>query len=570
MKINRNTILIIGLLFAISGNINAQKDEIQSYKVDKSILVQKASLEAVESFKDKRFGMFIHWGPISQMGKQLSHSRNSKSHKPGGKPYKKADIEPEVYDVQYKTFNPTKYDPNYIVDLAKRAGMKYLVFTAKHHAGFSMFDSKVSDYDIMSAPYGKDILKELEQVCRKENFDFGFYYSPRDWYNLDCDSKENHDRYIKFYKAQMEELLTNYGKINEIWFDGLGPGDWKNTSEEVMARIRELHPDAMVNDRGGVGADFYTPEHTVSQFNNKQLWEACHTTTSQWGFNPDTRTKSYEQLMKILLYTWGADGNMLLNIGPRGDGSLNPEEVKRLEQIADWWSINGDKSIAGSRGGPYFPSNWGVSTRKGNKVFLHVFYWQKNGTLTLPNFPNKTITSVSLLNGKKIEIAKNVKNFTLTIPKISLEKLVTTVEIQLNDSAMDIIPMYSLKPLTHQAVFKASQNQEGTNNVIDGDPTTVWHASGKNNKEIWLEASFKKPVTIASFVAGRGEEWETKNSPELQIPDKNGDWKTVYKWKPKFEPFKYLKKPVTTDRIRLKVSKVKNYFLAEFELYEPI
>ncbi|WP_194767893.1 alpha-L-fucosidase [Tamlana sp. I1] len=570
MIIRRNCLLAIAIVFAIYTNLFAQKDEIQSYKVDKNVKVEKASPEAVERFKDKRFGMFIHWGPISQLGKQLSHSRNSKSHKPGGKPYKIADIEPEVYDVQYKTFNPTKYDPDYIVDLAKRAGMKYLVFTAKHHAGFSMFDSKVTDYDIMNTPYGKDILKELEQACRKQNFDFGFYYSPRDWYNPDCDSKDHHDRYITFYKAQMEELLNNYGKINEIWFDGLGPGDWKNTSAEVMARIRELQPDAMVNDRGGVGADFYTPEHTVSQFNNQQLWEACHTTTSQWGYNPDTNAKSLKQLMQILLYTWGSDGNMLLNIGPMGDGALNPEEVKRLEQIADWWAVNGEKSIAGSRGGPYFPSNWGVSTRKGNKVFLHVFNWQKNGTLTLPNFPNKTIRSVSLLNGKKIELSQNTENYTLTIPKQSLERIVTTVAIELNASAMDMAPMYSIKTLTQQATLTASQNQEATKNVIDGNPTTVWHASTKKNKDIWIQANFEKPETIESFVAGRGEEWVTKNNPELQIPDGNGGWKTIYKWKPKFEPLKYLKNPVTTDKIRLKVKNTKDYYLAEFELYAPL
>jgi alpha-L-fucosidase len=570
MKTLNFKVLFLGMFFIVISGAYAQKDEIQTYKVDKSIKVQKASPEAVEAFKDKRFGMFIHWGPISQMGKQLSHSRNSASHKTGGKPYKKADIEPEVYDVQYKTFNPTKYNPDYIVDLAKRAGMKYLVFTAKHHAGFSMFDSKVSDYDIMSAPYGKDILKELEQACRKEDFDFGFYYSPRDWYNKDCDSDENHYRYITFYKAQMDELLTNYGKISEIWFDGLGPGDWKNTSAETMARIRELHPDAMVNDRGGVGADFYTPEHTVSWYNNEQLWEACHTTTGQWGYNPDVGAKKLPELMKILLYTWGADGNMLLNIGPRGDGSLNPIEVERLEQIATWWSINGEKSIEGSRGGPYFPSNWGTTTRKGNKVFLHVFNWNKDNTLTLPNFPNKTIKKVSLLNGNAISIEQNKDTYTLTIPKKSKEKIVTTVEVELENSAMNIEAFYSLIPLTHQATFTASQNEKDLKSITDGDATTVWHASGKNKKDIWVEATFKTPVTIASVVAGRGEEWVTKNNPELQIPDGNGSWKTVYKWKPKFEPVKFLKEPVTTDKIRLKVKNTKDYFLAEFELYAPI
>lgn len=330
---NRYYVISLGVLMLVGFiNTKAQKkkeiDEFQLYKTDNSVEVEKAPLEAVEGWKDQRFGMFIHWGPISQMGKQLSHSRNSPSHRPDGKPYKVAPIPSEVYDVQYKTFNSIKFNPDELVKLAQRAGMNYLVFTAKHHAGFAMFDSKVSDYDIMSAPYGKDILKELEQACRKNDFNFGFYYSPRDWYHPDCDSENNHAKYIEFYKAQMEELLNNYGSIYEIWFDGLGPGDWGNTSAEVMNRIRTLHPGALVNDRGGVGADFYTPEHTVSYFNREELWEACHTTTGQWGFNPDVKAKSLSQLMSILLYTWGADGNVLLNIGPRGEGSLNPVEVK--------------------------------------------------------------------------------------------------------------------------------------------------------------------------------------------------------------------------------------------------
>lgn len=549
--------------------VNAQKDEFQLYNTDKSVKVQKASKEAAESWKDKRFGMFIHWGPISQKGAQLSHSRYSPSHRPGRKPYKVAKIQPAEYDVLYKTFNPVKYDPDYLVKLAKSAGMSYLVFTAKHHAGFSMFDSKVSEYDIMSAPYGKDILKELEQASRKNGLDFGFYYSPRDWYNPDCDSENNHPRYIEFYKAQMEELLNNYGSISEIWFDGLGPGDWGNTSAEVMGRIRELHPDAMVNDRGGVGADFYTPEHTVSQFNNKQLWEACHTTTGQWGYNPNVGTKSYDQLMKILLYTWGADGNMLLNIGPRGDGSLNPVEVERLEQIATWWSKNGEQSIRGTRGGPYFPGQWGVSTRKDNKVYLHVFKWSKDENLFFPNFPDKKVVSAKILNGNDVDLKSNSKGFIINVPEEDRDKIVTTIELQLDSNAMDIEPFYAQKPITSQATLTASDNQEDLGLITDGDATTTWHAKADKKKEIWIEANFKKSVTISSIVTGRGEEWFPKNSPELQIPDGKGGWKTIFKWKAKWEPVKFLKEPITTDKVRLNIKKAPRYFLAELEFYSP-
>ena len=563
-------VILVTFGFSVSGQEKKQKDEFQLYKTDKSVVVEKAGAEAVEKWKDERFGMFIHWGPISQMGKQLGHGRNSPSHKPGGKPYKVAAIEPEVYDVQYKTFNPVKYDPGYIVKMAKSAGMQYLVFTAKHHAGFSMFDSKVTDYDIMSAPYGKDILKELEQACRKNDFGFGFYYSPRDWHHLDCDSEHNHPRYIEFYKTQMEELLNNYGTIHEIWFDGLGPGDWGNTSAEVMKMIRTLHPNALVNDRGGVGADFYTPEHTVSYFNNKEVWEACHTTTGQWGYNPDVGVKSLSRLMEILLYTWGADGNMLLNIGPRGDGSLNPVEVERLEQIAKWWAVNGETSIRSSRGGPYLPGSWGVSTRKENKVYLHVFRWNKNGEMTFPNLSGRKVLSVRLLNGGNIDMKTGEVEYEISVPEKSREKIVTTIELEFDNSVMEIEPQLAQIPLTLGAKLTASHNSESLKFLTDQNATTIWEVKlNENEKEIWIEATFDKPVTIGSVVTGRGDKWYPRHKPELQIPDGKGGWKTVFKWKPKFEPVKFLPEPVTTDKIRLNVKGTNQYYLAEFELYAP-
>jgi len=565
-------ILSIQTSFVFSQNKKQKvknNDEFQLYTVDKSVKVPTASKEAAENWKNQRFGMFIHWGPISQMGAQLSHSRNSPSHHPGGKPYKVAKISPEVYDSQYKTFNPVNYNPDSIVSFAKKAGMKYVVFTAKHHAGFSMFDSKVTDYDIMNTPYHKDILKMLEQACRKQNFYFGFYYSPRDWYNPDCDSENHHDRYIQFYKAQMNELLTNYGKIFEIWFDGLGPGDWGNTSEEVMKMIRKLQPDAMVNDRGGVGADFYTPEHTVSYFNNKENWEACHTTTGQWGYNPNTKAKPLPMLMEILLYTWGGDGNMLLNIGPRGDGSLNPEEVKRLQQIAKWWQVNGETSIRNSRGGPYLPGEWGVSTRKDDKVYLHVFRWNDVEKMTFPSLPGNEVVSARLLNDKKMNIKKKSEGFTIDVPKASRENIVTTIEVTMKNNVMDAEPLLAQKPLTLEAKLNSSVNKENLAKLTDQDAMTTWHVKlPKDSKdEIWVTAEFDHPVTVTSIVLGRGDEWYPRFKPELQIPDGNGGWETVYKWKPKFEPVKMLKKPVKSDKFRLYIGGTKTFYLAEFELY---
>jgi alpha-L-fucosidase len=547
--------------------------EIQEFKVDKSIQFPSASEEAHEAWKDHRFWMFINWGPISQMGTQLSHSRNSPSHRAGGKPYKKAPLEPEVYDVQYKTFNPVKFDASEMLKMAKRAGVDYVVFTAKHHAGFSMFDSAVTDYDMMSTPYKKDIVKMLSEACRTNEMDFGFYYSPRDWRHPDCDSAENHPRYIEFYKAQMGELLTQYGPIHEIWFDGMGLGDWGDTSSEIMGAIRQLHPDAMVNDRGGAGADFYTPEHNISYFNREHLWEACHTTTGQWGFNPNVGTKSIEQLMEILLYVWGSDGNMLLNMGPMGDGAVNPVELERFGQIADWWAVHGEESIRGSRGGPYIPGPWGVATCKDNRVFLHVFRWPERGGLPFPALENRTLKSARVLSGGKVVTKKTNPGFSIDVPASERGEILTTVELTFDGEMLPVKPLQRVVSLTTKAKLTASHNGAHLGHLVDQDAATNWEASlKKGEKEFWVEAAFDAPVTIASFYVARGDEWVPKHTVELQIPDGSKGWKTISPktLKLKWVTMKFLDEPVTTDRVRLRITDTQKFVFAEFELFPPV
>jgi len=565
---------LVAMLFMLSGAAFADKtdNEIQEYKVDKSIDLPTASNTAHETWKDQRFGMFIHWGPISQLGQQLGHSRNSPSHHAGGKPYKVAQLEPEVYDVQYKTFNPVKFDPDEMMKMAKAAGVHYIVFTTKHHAGFSMFDSAVTDYDMMSTPYKKDIAKMLSDAARANGMEYGFYYSPRDWHHPDCDSNENHPRYIKWHKAQMAELLNNYGPIYEIFFDGLGPGDWGNTAEEMMGTIRKLHPDCMVNDRGGAGADFYTPEHNISYFNRDQCWEACHTTTGQWGYNPKVGPKKIDQLMEILLYVWGGDGNVLLNIGPMGDGQVNPAERANFEKLADWWSVHGEESIRGSRGGPYIPGPWGVATCKDNRAFLHIFRWPEQGALRFPALDNLQLKSARVLSGGKVETTQTRDGFTVDVPKADRGNILTTVELTFDGETYPANPLQRVPSLTKSAKLSASHNEARLGYLADQNVHTQWEASlGKSEKEFWIEAAWDKPQTIASFSVARGEEWVPKNDVRIEIPDGSKGWKDITPkgFKLKWETMKFLEQPITTDRIRLRIGKTKKFVMAEFELFPP-
>ena len=573
MNFSRTWICIVLFPMVLSLYVKADNSEFQDFKVDPSIKLPTAPKDAQEAWKDARFGMFIHWGPISQMGTQLSHSRNSPSHRTGGKPYKVAPIPPEVYDAQYKTFNPVKFDPDAIVKMAKNAGVSHIVFTAKHHAGFSMFDSAYTDYDIMSAPYKKDIVKMLSDACSKNGVKFGFYYSPRDWHHPDCDSDKHHDRYITFFKHQMQELLTKYGPIYEIWFDGLGPGEWGNTSKEVMSAIRKLQPNAMVNDRGGAGADFYTPEQSISFFNNEQCWETCLTTTGQWGYNPKVHAKPLPLLMEMLLYTWGSDGNILLNIGPMGDGTVNPEEKERFEQLAKWWEVNGEESIRGTRGGPYLPGPWGVSTRKGNKVFLHIFRWPPAGGLTFPTLEGLKVKQARLLNGGKIDLTSTPKTFTVSVSAEDRDKIVTTAELIFDGDTGSVKPLYRVPSLTASAELTSSAGDKDLKNLVDQNARTSWMLKPpKNVKTSWIEARFDKPVTIGSFTLQQGHSGTIATLPALQIPDGSGGWKTVSskKMKLKFDTIKFLPEPVTTDRVRLLLTGTKKIDCAEFELFPPV
>jgi len=526
--------------------------------------------EVVEQWKDDRFGMFIHWGPISQMGQPLSHSRNSPSRVEGGKPYKTGPIEPAVYDAQYRTFNPTNFQPREVARLAKAAGMRYGVFTAKHHDGFSMFDSAYTDYDIMASPYGRDIAKMMADAFRDEGLAFGLYYSPRDWFHPDYEIR--HDRYLAFFDGQIRELLENYGPLNCIWFDGLGPGAWGTSLDDVMTMIREKQPRAMVNNRGGRIGDFYTPEHGVGYFNRDVPWEACHTITGQWGFNPREGAKPLPLLMEILLYTWGADGNVLLNIGPRGDGAVNPVERERLDDLAAWWSVHGD-SIRGSRGGPYLPGPWGVSTYKGNRMFLHVFRWPETGGLTFPRLPGLQVTEGRTLHGEAVGWTVSDTEIVVAIPVERRDPIVTTIALTLDRDIQFDQPLSRSPVLLASAQLTASHGEEGLEHLRDQNASTYWEGALRAEEdEFWIEARFDTPVTIESFTVGRGARWHHSHEVALQVTDANGNWTTVTrpKQRVRWAPVIVLDEVVTTGAVRLIISNTRRFAIAEFELYAPL
>jgi alpha-L-fucosidase len=368
------------------------------------------NLKAREWFREARFGLFVHWGVYSVLadGEWVMNNRKIRA----------AD-----YEKVPAFFDPTAYDPAEWVALAKAAGMKYITITSKHHDGFAMWDSRVSDYNVVArTPYKKDVLKMLADECHKQGVKLFFYHSHLDWHSpdyyprgrvgLDTGRPDKGDwyRYLDMMDAQLKELLTGYGEIAGIWFDGMWdkPGaDWR--LDRTYKLIHDLQPAALVgNNHHGKplpGEDFQMfekdlPGHNTTGFNESEEvgtlpLEMCETMNDSWGFNlADSKYKSTKDLVRLLVKAAGYDANLLLNVGPMPNGRIQPEFGTRLREVGEWLRENGD-AIYGTRGGPVPPRDWGVTTWKGNRVFVHVLEWPDR-VLALPKLP-KAVRAVSYL-----------------------------------------------------------------------------------------------------------------------------------------------------------------------------
>jgi alpha-L-fucosidase len=339
-------------------------------------------------------------------------------------------------------FNPTAFDPAEWVALAKAAGMRYITITSKHHDGFAMWDSKVSDWDVVDrTPYKKDVLKMLAEECHRHGIRLFFYHSHLDWHHRDyfprgrtgrhAGRPERGDwyRYLDDLDAQLEELLTGYGPVGGIWFDGWWDrpdADWR--LPRTYALIHRLQPAALVGNnhhrRPFPGEDFQMfekdlPGQKTASFNvdsevGELPRETCETMNNSWGFNLlDTRYKSTRELLHLLVRAAGHDANLLLNVGPMPDGRIQPEFASRLREMGSWLARHGE-SIYGTRGGPLPPRAWGVTTRRGNVVYVHVLDWP-DPVLTLPPLPRPVKRAYRLAESTPVATAAASDGVTLKL-----------------------------------------------------------------------------------------------------------------------------------------------------------
>jgi len=404
-------------------------------------------------FRDARYGLFIHWGPSAILGTETSWGRNAKRTMDCG-PDAPPNGRDEVYDNTYKQFNPERFNADEWVQIAKDAGMKYIVFTCKHHDGFCNFHTQHTDYNIANTPFKRDIVKELADACHKGGLRFGVYYSQRDWYHPDY-LVDGNKKYLEFFHGQLKELLNNYGKVDILWFDSKG-GDWTDWDYPKMAEIiLSSQPDILINGRIGVLqakketprptfdttrlSDFQTPEQVIGGFQRNVHWESCACLVDgQWGYKPDGLLLGFRDVLGMLLYSAGGDGNLLLDAAPTPLGNFEERQVKRLKEVGDWLKQYGE-SVYGTRGGPYKPGYWGVSTLKDNKISLHCLNFDGD-TLALPPLSSK-VTSARLLTGGKVSLVQDDKALVLIVNAKDQHAIDTIVELTVDGPAFDIKPI---------------------------------------------------------------------------------------------------------------------------------
>ncbi|MEZ5400935.1 MAG: alpha-L-fucosidase [Bryobacteraceae bacterium] len=390
----------------------------------------KENIKTREWFQNARFGMFIHWGVYSVLGDGEWVMNNKK-------------IPISEYEPLAAKFNPVKFDAAEWVSLAKAAGMRYITITSKHHDGFAMWGTQQNKWNIVDAtPYGKDPLKTLAEECRKQGLKLFFYHSQLDWHHPDYyprgrtgtasgrPESGDFNRYLDFMDAQLTELLTNYGDVSGIWFDGMWDkpkAEWRLA--QTYGLIHKLRPAAMVGSNHHLkpfdGEDFQMfekdlPGHNTTGFSGesevgKLPLETCDTINRAWGYNAtDTRFKSTGELIRYLVRAAGYGANFLLNIGPRPDGTIQPEFVERLRQIGEWTSKNGE-SIYGTKGGPVSPRPWGVTTQTADRVYVHVLEW-RDELLAIPDLG--PVKNARLLgSGAKVDLKKVDGGMLLRLPR---------------------------------------------------------------------------------------------------------------------------------------------------------
>ncbi len=505
-------------------------------KTDDAVVVpqlketEQAETSRIKWFRDAKFGLFIHWGPASISGQEISWGMQDRIE--GGAKHQK--VPRERYMNLYKEFNPTEFDADGLLSLAKGAGMEYIVFVTKHHDGFSLWETKQNHfpagadypqkYSIADAPYDKDICKEVAAATKKHGLKLGWYYSTRDWTHPEY-LKGDNQAYNDYYENQVEELLTDYGPVDIMWFDHCF-GDWDQyTIPRLYEKMYAKNSNLLVNNRAVRGikdvpkeyeslvfGDYDTPENRMGAYQHGRPWESCMILSPTpdhggWSYRPDGVTRSLDETLKLLSSCVTGDGNMLLNLAPLPDGSLKPEEKAILEGIGPWMKKNGE-AIYGTRGGPWINGDWGGSTykEKENVVYLHLF---ENKEILLNRIP-QTVLKAETIDGIAVPFEQGERTVSVSLPKEAVDDHVSIVKLTLDAPAAGPLFAPALAGNAANVVpgtleFAVDKATLTAGLKVDGDAITGW-ANPKDgiSWDLGLDSPGKYKVQLTTSCAKPG------------------------------------------------------------------
>lgn len=474
-------------------------------------------------FREARFGMFIHWGLYAVPAGEYNGKTNY-----GEWFLEETKMPVSQYEKYADQFNPTKFSAEEWVKLAKDAGMKYIVITSKHHDGFAIYPSKLTDWDIERTPFKRDPLKELADACKKEGIKLCFYHSIMDWHHPDWGTRRawndvaqgtpNMDRYVDFMKGQLKELLTNYGPIGIVWFDGEWESPWTHArGVDLYNYVRTLQPQTIVNNRVGKGrsgmqgmdkgqgvGDYGTPEQEIppTGFGLGVDWESCMTMNNHWGYNKnDQNWKSSQMLIRNLIDCASKGGNYLLNVGPTAEGLIPGPSIERLKDIGAWMKANRD-AIYDTTASPFKKLSWGRVTKKSDgkntTLFLHVWNWPQDGKLVVPGLKNTPRFAYQLDGKAKLNAVQDAKGITIDVPQKAPDAISSTIVL--------VVPG---TPIVEDQGL--AQNADGTLQLTPADATAHGEvkveqkAGGKDNFGFWLNANDYVEWTFKAVRPGKYE-----------------------------------------------------------------
>lgn len=496
--------------------------------------------------RDAKVGVFIHWNPSSLTGKEISWCREA---------YGAAK-----YDQLYKQFKGENFNADAWIKLFYDSGIRYAVVVPKHHDGFCMFDTKApscAEYNIMHTPFGRDYVKEMAEACRRGGVRFCLYYSVLDWWNPNYSGKPGADLTAyknDVFKTHMRELLTNYGPVGCIWFDGHWDASWTHKDgKEMYDYTRRLQPATLLGNRIDQKAgqdssvckwtgsfydgapdpvgDYQAREVDIGEFYMDKAWDSCICLSANngWAWVPPATPRPTKAILDWLIQCIGRDGSMLLGVGPRPDGTISPDNAAALLEVGDWLQLNGD-AVYGTRGGPYLPGKWGVATRKGNRVFLFVTRW-RGDELALPALPG-SVKSARLLTRGEVTVNQNSDCWTVRVPEPFRRPVATIVELTLDREAMALPvvevpepkPVSQGKPVTVSGVWPGREKELAPSHITDGNPGTIW-ATEEIARNGWVTVDLQSECEVSEAMLsdapyGRIQSFEL----EAQVA---GEWRKI-------------------------------------------